>query len=205
MNRLYELYPILRKLDGKLTYHFYQLTSGEKFKVINECCAGFPFLLSGMFLTTQINDEGDVLYLYHIAPGQYCHSALKCMLRSDAELQVEVVAQTDVDFAFVTNDDLANILLKDPEFLLEIYHDCLDKLEQMMYNQLIKDMPIEQRLMQYFKQSKSKYIYMTHQMLAETLQTSREVISRHLKKMEREGLVSLERGRITLLKDEEVR
>ena len=95
-------------------------------------------------------------------------------------------------------DVLKSILMLNSTFLLNLYQDCLLKLEDMMTNQRIKEMPVEQRLEAYFRQCRSRYIYTTHQQLADKLQTSREVVSRQLKKMEKEGRLQISRGKIIL-------
>ena len=198
MDNLFLLYPVLESLSNQLEFRFYTLKAGEKLKVMDQCCGGFPFLLSGTLVATQINPNGDVLYLYHIHPGQYCHPVFKCILDPESEKQVEVIALTDVSFAFVTSDVLKSILMLNSTFLLNLYQDCLLKLEDMMTNQRIKEMPVEQRLEAYFRQCRSRYIYTTHQQLADKLQTSREVVSRQLKKMEKEGRLQISRGKIIL-------
>jgi CRP/FNR family transcriptional regulator len=46
----------------------------------------------------------------------------------------------------------------------------------------------------------SQHIKLTHESLAEEVGTAREVVSRHLKKMEAKNLIKLERGEV-ILKD----
>lgn len=54
------------------------------------------------------------------------------------------------------------------------------------------------RLLEYQEQQKNDKIFITHEKLADELGSSREVISRLLKQMEKEGIVTLHRGKITI-------
>jgi len=59
---------------------------------------------------------------------------------------------------------------------------------------------VDQRLYNYiFEHSKDKVLEITHQKLASEIGTAREVISRLLKQMEKDQLISLERGKIIIL------
>jgi CRP/FNR family transcriptional regulator len=53
--------------------------------------------------------------------------------------------------------------------------------------------------------SHQKEIITTHQVISEELASSREVISRLLKEFERQGLISLQRGIISVLNREKIK
>jgi CRP/FNR family transcriptional regulator len=60
---------------------------------------------------------------------------------------------------------------------------------------------VDTRLVQYLKEKAVKNeVIITHQQLAGQLGTAREVISRLLKQMEKDELISMERGKIKILK-----
>jgi len=60
---------------------------------------------------------------------------------------------------------------------------------------------VEERIVEFFLQgefNQIRTIRMTHQQLASEIGTSRVVVSRVLKNLERSGLIELQRGRILL-------
>jgi CRP/FNR family transcriptional regulator, anaerobic regulatory protein len=62
---------------------------------------------------------------------------------------------------------------------------------------------LDMRLLQLLKQKaelyQTKELKITHQQLADELGTAREAVSRVMKQMENEGLVTLSRNKVTLL------
>ncbi|MFX8875779.1 helix-turn-helix domain-containing protein, partial [Acinetobacter baumannii] len=65
---------------------------------------------------------------------------------------------------------------------------------------------MDERLMFYLQKASevnhTHEIHLSHQQIAEELNSSREVISRLLKKMEQRGLVALQRNAITLIQQQ---
>jgi CRP/FNR family transcriptional regulator len=88
------------------------------------------------------------------------------------------------------------------QFVLETYRKRFEELIQVVENIAFKNM--DERLEFYLQEKSKNYhtksIEITHQEIAHDLNSSREVISRLLKKMENMGMVKLERSHIQLLK-----
>jgi CRP/FNR family transcriptional regulator len=85
-------------------------------------------------------------------------------------------------------------------FVLETYRNRFEELLEVVDSIAFKSM--DDRLNFYLKnqekQFKTKELSITHQQIADDLNSSREVISRLLKKMEQAGLLQLGRNTITL-------
>jgi len=60
---------------------------------------------------------------------------------------------------------------------------------------------LDQRVLEWLKKQEKSPVPITHEALATELGTTRVVISRVLKELEKTGTLKLERGRISLLSD----
>ena len=65
----------------------------------------------------------------------------------------------------------------------------------------VKHESLEKRLVKLLIEKNSRNIYITHNDLAFELDSAREVVSRRLKELERQGYLKLSRGKITIEKD----
>jgi CRP/FNR family transcriptional regulator len=82
-------------------------------------------------------------------------------------------------------------------FVLETYRNRFEELLSVIDNVAFKNM--DERLVWYLKRQAEKYgnsMNIKHQQIANDLNTSREVVSRLLKKMEKEGMLTLNRNLI---------
>ena len=82
------------------------------------------------------------------------------------------------------------------EKLGERFSDVMLLMEDMLFSPLNKR--IAKVLLEQLNEADSKTLYMTHAQLASDLNSSREVISRILKEMEKNDIITLGRGKITV-------
>jgi CRP/FNR family transcriptional regulator len=85
-------------------------------------------------------------------------------------------------------------------FVLENYRNRFEELLMLIDNIAFKNM--DERLQWYLERQATKLgktLNLTHQQIAEDLNSSREVISRLLKKMEKNGMLTLGRNAIEWL------
>ena len=88
------------------------------------------------------------------------------------------------------------------EFVIETYRSRFEEVLEVVDNIAFRSM--DERLEFYLKRHSDacgcSQVNLSHQEIATELNTSREVVSRLLKKMEQRGLVKLNRNQIELLK-----
>lgn len=145
-------------------------------------------------------EEGNEFFLYYIEPGGACALSMICAARQETS---EVMAKAvDETVALLIPIHMMDELMKEYKtwyyFVLETYRKRYEELLMMVDNIAFKSM--DERLEFYLKQQhealKTRELNITHQEIANDLGTSREVISRLLKKMEQRGDLVLHRSYI---------
>jgi len=103
--------------------------------------------------------------------------------------------------AILPSDIVKAYLLSDFRFMHVIYKDLYAKFRGVIENKEARiHESLESRLVKLLLSKNTKIIYTTHGELAFELDSSREVISRKLKELEKKGYLLISRGKIQLLK-----
>jgi CRP/FNR family transcriptional regulator len=161
-----------------------------------------PLLLKGQLRILREDEEGHELLLYYIRPGETCAMSLTCC-SGNAVSNVRAVAEEDTELLLLPIQIIDEWTTKYPSFksfILKTYQkrfeELLNTIDSIAFHNL------DDRLSQLLKQKSEKEgseLKTTHQELANQLNSSREVISRLLKQMERKGKIQMGRNKITLL------
>lgn len=162
-----------------------------------------PVVLSGTLKVAKHDMDGNELVMYYIRPGESCvMSFLGGLHHEQSKVHAEVME--DAELLLIPSDKTAEWLKKYPEwtdYFLHLYHKRFQELLNVV--QIMAFENTEARIMRLLAQKSiltgSRVIYTTHEQLAGELATSRVVVSRLLKKMEKEKVLLLGRGYIRLL------
>lgn len=200
--QLYKVYPILKEMDEKTreaitTYFNYRtIKSGEPLK--GDQCPGLIFILQGSVKIERINEQGGQTSLYTIHAGELCHESLSCYLTCQS-LEIVGYAIVDTQIAVLPHEVVRAHLLNDVVFMQYAYKKLYHYFQQLIgAKEAIIHQSVEERLLKFLKDKNTPIIYTTHQEIAIDIGTSREVVSRKLKKLEEEGYVKVERGKIKI-------
>ncbi|MEN8187668.1 MAG: Crp/Fnr family transcriptional regulator [Bacteroidota bacterium] len=163
----------------------------------------FPLVLSGLVKIYKEEENGNELLLYYIKPGETCIVSV-ISAENDVKVPVKGVIEEDVETFILPKKILYDLRKKYPEWNLFIYNSFNDKFEEVI--EMIKVVTFsnkEKRLYDFLvKKSElnnSNEVCKSHQEIANELGSSREVISRLLKKLEKEEKVKLSLKKITIL------
>lgn len=207
IEKLYKEYPVLKKIDKDLNglisekAIYKELLAGDKLSTYGSSCVGFLFVLRGDINIKRLGFEGEETNLYNIGKGELCHEALSCFLRCEP-LNIIGKATQDSQICIIPFEIMQNYLLNNADFLKIIYRDLHSKFNLIIeLKEKVKHEPLEKRLVKLLISKQSKNIYSTHAEIAFELDSAREVISRRLKELEKEGYVKLTRGKIQIVKD----
>jgi CRP/FNR family transcriptional regulator len=160
-------------------------------------------ILSGLLKVYREDEEGNEFFIYYLRPGEACALSLVCAARQEAS-PVLVKTDMDTEVIMIPIDLMAEWMSKYKSwyrFVIETYRDRFDELLQTIDSVAFRSM--DERLSAYLNKAKEvqgiNIIDISHQQIAQELNSSREVISRLLKKMEQRGLVKLHRNAVELI------
>ncbi len=148
-------------------------------------------------------DEGGEFFLYYLQSGQACAMSMSC-LRHQEQSQVMGLAVEDSEILMIPMDKV-NQWVREfkswQEFVINSYRSRFEEVLEVLDHVAFRGM--DERLEFYLKKESEKnqspILTISHQHIAHDLNTSREVVSRLLKKMEQRGLLNLQRNHIELL------
>jgi CRP/FNR family transcriptional regulator len=148
-------------------------------------------------------ENGGEFLMYYLQPGQACAVSMICATKSQTS-QIMARAVDDVELIIVPLSLMEKWMTEHRswyEFVIFTYRVRFEELLEVVDNIAFRAM--DERLEFYLKRnadaSGSKDLKLSHQEIATELNTSREVISRLLKKMEQRELVRLHRNHIEIL------
>jgi CRP/FNR family transcriptional regulator, anaerobic regulatory protein len=161
-------------------------------------------LLSGKIKIYREGDDGGEFLMYYLHSGQACAISMICATKSETS-QIMAKVDEDVELLMIPLKLMEKWMLDHKtwyEFVIDTYRSRFEDVLEVVENIAFKAM--DDRLVFYLKRhqdaNNSKIINLSHQDIANDLGSSREVISRLLKKMEQLGMLKLNRNQIELLK-----
>jgi len=163
-----------------------------------------PLVISGLIRVSRTEEEKELL-LYYIHPGEMCIMSFSACCNNSASM-IEAITLENTKLLLIPSIKLREWITTYPTFNFFIYEmfnkrylDLIDTINQLIFNHL------DERLFNYLKGksqlSGSMAMNITHQQIATDMGTAREVISRLLKKLEREKKILTGRNQITILKE----
>lgn len=144
--------------------------------------------------------DGEEVFMYYLEPGNACAMSMVCAARQETS-QVMAKAVDETVAVMLPIQLMAELMRDYPSwymFVIENYRARFEELLLVVDNVVFKGM--DERLEFYLKNQSDKLgkqeLWLTHQEIANDLNTAREVISRLLKKLEQSGKVKLHRNYI---------
>lgn len=159
-------------------------------------------VLEGRLKIYREGPDGGEFLMYYLEPGQACAVSMICAMQSDTS-EITAVAEEETELLMIPVH-LMDDMMKDHkswyQFVIQTYRNRFDELLHVVDHVAFRNM--DERLEFYLKRYREKTgktkVELSHQQIAEDLNSSREVISRLLKKMEQRGLLKLHRNMIEL-------
>jgi CRP/FNR family transcriptional regulator, anaerobic regulatory protein len=148
-------------------------------------------------------EDGGEFFMYYLLPGQACAISMICATKHEKS-QITAKVVEDAELVMVPLELMDKWMMQHRswyEFVIDTYRNRFDEVLTVIDSIAFRAM--DERLQLYLKRQqdacKSSDIKISHQEIANDLNTSREVVSRLLKKMEQRGMITLHRSFITLL------
>ncbi len=181
--------------------HVVRLSEGEYAFREQDICDHFLLVASGSIRVQKSSENGGIITLYHLEPGQSCELTTSCLLAGEP-YSAEALAEIPSTLALIPEPRFQEALVRSSQFRDYVFsslgkgmNELVMLVEEIAFGQM--DGRLARCLLN--KSHNGTEIESTHQELAEELGSAREVISRLLKKFERRAWVRLYRGRIEIV------
>jgi len=159
-------------------------------------------LIEGQVKLVRDSEEGEEFFIYYIGPGSACALSMVCATKSEKS---EVSAYGFKSGKLITipityMDEMIMNFKSWYYFALETYRSRFEELLTTLDAIAFKSMDerLEFYLLKQVRSLKKFELPITHQQIAKDLNSSREVVSRLLKKMEQEKLIHIHRNLIEI-------
>lgn len=176
------------------------LDVGESIVDEGEYIKAFPIVIAGTIRVVRLAEDGNELLLYFLKQGEICAMALTCCMglqKSNIRMTAEeesIILLVPVDKPEKWMSDYRTW----KEFMMysirKRFDELLDTIDSIAF------MRLDERLIRFFQEryrSTGKTVFSgTHHDIAIQLNTSREIISRLLRKLEQKNLVVTERNSV---------
>lgn len=162
-----------------------------------------PLVVSGAIKVFTEDEEGHELILYFLELGDTCAVTLNCCTRK-SKSNVRAIAEVHSEVLFIPVDRLEEWMVRFKSwraFVLDSYNTRMNEMLQAIDTIVFHSM--EDRIVKYLKDkawaTKSEHLNVSHADIASELHSSRVVVSRIMKKLELNKVISQQRGKVTLL------
>jgi CRP/FNR family transcriptional regulator len=180
-----------------------KVKQGEVLINHNQPILYMPLLISGAIKISRLDEDKEELLLYFLESGDTCTMTMSCCI-GNKKSEIRAVAEQDTHMVMIPVANMALWLEKYASwrtFVFDSYNTRFNELLEAIDNLAFNNM--HDRLHKYLKDkvlvNKTEIVDATHQQIAYDLHSSRVVISRLLKALEKEGAIKLFRNKIEVL------
>ena len=176
-----------------------QVEEGDEVLRTGQYIRSTVLLLSGLMKVYREDDKGNEFLMYYLEPGNACALSMMCTARNEqSQIMAKAVDTSEVILipSLLSEQWLAQYKSWH-NFVIASYRQRFEELLQTLDSIAFKG--LDERLLFYLKRHvkvSGKEIRLSHQHIADELNSSREVISRLLKKLEQTNAITLHRNYI---------
>jgi len=203
--KLRSTYPFLAALSEKETESIRQysilktLPAGETVFLKGDTCSFFAFILSGRVRVFKTGETGREITLYRFEKGESCILTASCIMSKNT-FPAEAEVEEKIETVLVPNELLREFVKEyDPwrKYFFDLLSSRLSEVMEIIEEVAFRKM--DSRIAEYIiSNSTGGVLNATHLQIASELGTSREVVSRILKDLEKGKLIILDRGKIII-------
>ena len=188
---------LISELEEKASVHHY--AAGETLVKKGQYFKSALIVIKGLVKIFREDEDGNEFFIYYLEPGQACALSMVCASRQETS-EIMAVAVKDAEvltIPFVIMNEWMTKYKSWNNFVLASYRQRFEELLVTLDHVAFRNM--DERLEFYLKRQAEKlgnHLPLTHQQIADDLNSSREVISRLLKNMEKNKRLILHRSSI---------
>jgi CRP/FNR family transcriptional regulator, anaerobic regulatory protein len=180
------------------------VAEGESIIKIGEFIKSTPLITKGLLKIVRQDDSGHEILLYYLDGGNTCVMTVTCCMKQEKS-KIKAIAEIDTHLLLIPfhyMDEWMRNFRSWRNFILQTYsarfEEMLSALDSVAFESL------DTRLLRYLSDREhaldTNEFHITHQQIAQELNSSREAVSRLLKKLETNGQISLGRNKIKLIR-----
>ncbi|MFV0606630.1 MAG: Crp/Fnr family transcriptional regulator [Niabella sp.] len=181
-----------------------QVAKGESIIQAGQYLKHTALVVDGLVKIYRQSESGDEIFMYYLEGGNACALSMLCASRQrTSEITAKAIEDSTIIMIPIQYTDMLMKHYQDwYNFVIETYRYRFEEMLEVFDRVVFKNMDerLESYLENQFKSLGTNSIELTHQEIANDMNTSREVISRLLKKLEQTGKISLNRKFIEKLK-----
>lgn len=193
--------PILDFLSKQISVKKIAIKENTIVCRLGDHCDNLVVLTKGKVKVMRIAEDGRHITLYNVHAGESCVLTTSCLFNEKAFPAI-AITQVHSEGYVISKNQLKHWLTTEPiwqafifKMLTERMADLILKVDELAFDSL------QTRLIHWLSaHNQAPHLKITHQEIAQELASSREVISRLLKKLEEKQLIELHRGEIVLRK-----
>jgi len=162
-----------------------------------------PILLKGSIKVSRKNSADNEIFLYYLNEGETCSMTFTCCMQRKSS-QVLATCEEDVELLIIPIEYMDKWMSQYSTWKAFVMNTVQSKFDELINAvDQIAFQKLDERLLVFLKEKSEllsdKILYISHSQVAKDMNTSRVVVSRLLKKLENDGVISLGRSNITLL------
>jgi CRP/FNR family transcriptional regulator, anaerobic regulatory protein len=192
---------LIQEIIANGTVH--EVAAGELFMDLGQTIRHIPLLIKGSVKIMREDAEGHELLLYFLERGDTCAMSLSCCM-GNKKSDIRAIAEEDTTLIMIPVENMDQWLQKYRSwrnFIFDSYQVRLNELMETLDS--VAFLRMDERLLKYLndkvKLTGSTVLNSTHQDIASDLNTSRVVISRLMKQLEKQGKLKMGRNKLELL------
>ncbi len=167
------------------------------------------FVKKGFVKLYRLSDEGRESTIYLYGPNSVL--GVRALTLEDKTARHYAEAITDLELTSIEHEKYFDILSSNPEYVIDLLHIFIDRLnytERKLEGFILEDSVarvayfLSDSVKRFGIQKGGKYelpLELTHQRIAEFVGSFRETVTNAIQKLEKEGVVSINRGKVTIL------
>ncbi|HHJ35900.1 MAG TPA: Crp/Fnr family transcriptional regulator [Gammaproteobacteria bacterium] len=164
-------------------------------------CNDYVLVVGGSIRVQIVTEKGREVVLYHVRAGEGCILTTSCLLsgatfpaegHTEEKTEILALSATEFDIAIGASSHFRHFVFTNFAHRLA---SVITRIEQLCSPSIDRNLAAA---LLHLNGDDNQPIAATHQELANELGTAREVVSRHLKRFEEQGWVSLGRGTIQI-------
>ncbi|MCF6172827.1 MAG: Crp/Fnr family transcriptional regulator [Campylobacteraceae bacterium] len=197
IEKLYSFFDDLSDVEKKKFFTHAKRVNFKKDNILfwqGDLCGGILYLEKGSIKVYIQNDDGEEITLYTLNPGEQCVINTSSSISQTPAIG-SAVALCDIECYMLDSKIIKELMNESKayqEYMFSLFTMKLASLATLIED--LKFKPLKQRVLKFLKSKNTREIKITHNAIAQNLGTSRVVISRILKELEKEKKISLGRG-----------